>query len=245
MSGRARKPMNEMSEANTASVHGVPGDRARAAGVMRAIWPLLGAIFLCGFFLGTVLPRLPRGVSGAGLLLVAVFLVWAMRGGLRGIRAYFKGARGEEMVAVLLEALPQGYHVFHDVPCGDAGGIDHLVVGPTGLFVVETKYWSGAVRVENGVVRVDGALPSRSPLQQVRATARALTDFLGERLEVVPPCVPVVCFASNTLAGGFHVCEDTTFCNASGLRSLVLSHAAHVIPDDIERIVKVMEQKAS
>lgn len=234
-----------MSEANTASVHGVPGDRARAAGVMRAIRPFFGAIFLFGFFLGAVVPRLPRGVSGAGLLLVAVFLVWAMRDGLRGIRSFFKGARGEEMVAALLEALPQGYHVFHDVPCGAAGGIDHLVVGPTGLFVVETKFWSGLVRVEDGVVSVDGALPSRPPLQQVRSTARALTDFLAERLEVVPPCVPVVCFASNTLEGGLHVSEDTTVCNASGLRALILSHAAHLIPDDIERIVKVMEQKAS
>ena len=209
---------------------------------MRAIGPLLCAIFLCGLFLGAVLPRVPLAVSGAGLLLVAVFLVWAMRNGLRGIGAFFKGAQGEERVAMLLEALPRGYHVFHDVPCGQAGGIDHLVVGPTGLFVVETKFWSGAVRLEGGVIRVDGALPSRPPLHQVHATARALERSLEERLESVPPCVPVVCFASNTLEGGSCAAEDTWVCNASELSGLILSRAARVVPDDIERIVKVMER---
>lgn len=212
---------------------------------MRAIGPLLSAIFLFGLFLGAVLPRLPRGVTGAGLLLVAVFLVWAMRDGLRGISGFFKGARGEEMVAALLEGLPGGYHVFHDVPCGTAGGIDHMVVGPTGLFVIETKFWSGAVKLDGGAILVDGRQPSRPPIRQVRATVRALTEYLEERLESVPPCVPVVCFASNTLGGGRGAAEGTMVCNASELSSLIVSHAARVTSDDVERIVKVMEQKAS
>lgn len=232
----------EMIEAQTASVHGVPGDRARATGVMRAIWPLLVGIFLGGVLIGSVLPRVPTGAAGLGLLLLAVYLVWAMRDGLRGIGAFFKGARGEEIVAVLLEALPRRYHVFHDVPCGAAGGIDHLVVGPTGLFVVETKHWSGAVSLDDGVIRVDGALPSRPPIAQVRATARALAGFLEERLEAVPACVPVVCFAGDTLAGGRCAADDTVVCNASELSDVILSRAAHLSPDEIERIVKVMEQ---
>ena len=191
------------------------------------------------------MPPVPRAVSGLGLLAVAVALVFAMRGGLRGISSFFKGARGEEKVALLLETLPGGYHVFHDVPCGEAGGIDHLVVGPTGCFVVETKFWSGEVTLESGVIRVGGELPSRSPIPQVRASVSALRAFLEERLEAVPACVPVVCFASNTLAGGRCVAEDTTVCNASELLSLVLASSGHVSADDVERVVKVMEHKAS
>lgn len=234
-----------MSEAKSARVHGVPGDRARATGMLRALWPLLSAIFLGGFFLGAALPRVPRVGAGLGLIAVAVFLVWAMRDGLRGLSAFFKGARGEELVALLLEALPSGYHVFHDLPCGEAGGIDHLVVGPTGLFVVETKFWSGAVTLDKGVIRVDGELPTRPPLPQVYASASALAAFLGTRLEAVPACVPVVCFASNTLAGGGQLAESAWVCNAAELLKVILSHADHVSADDIERIVKVMEQKAS
>ena len=234
-----------MNEAHTASVHGVPGERARATGVVRAIWPLLTAIFLCGVFLGTVLPRLTQGMAGLGFLLAAVFLVWAARDGLKGIDGYFKGARGEESVAALLSALPSGYHVFHDVACGESGGIDHVVVGPRGLFVIETKCWSGKVTVEEGAVLFNGMLPSRSPIAQVRASAHALAAFLSKRLDAVPACVPIVCFASNTLVTASVKQDDTVVCNATVLLALLTAHTGHVSPDDIERIVKVMERKAS
>lgn len=53
------------------------------------------------------------------------------------------GYFGERIVAEHLEPLKrQGWHVFHDVP-GTANGhkfnIDHIAVGPTGVFVIETK----------------------------------------------------------------------------------------------------------
>ena len=234
-----------MNETHTASVHGVPGERARATGVVRAVWPLLAAIFLIGVFLGAVLPRIAQGAAGLGFLAAAVFLVWAARDGLRGLDGYFKGARGEETVAALLAALPSGYHVFHDVACGESGGIDHVVAGPKGLFVIETKCWSGKVTVEGGEVLFNGTLPSRSPIAQVRASTRALTAFLSAKLDAVPACVPIVCFASNTLALNALKQDDTVVCNATALLSLITAHTGHVSPDDIERIVKVMERKAS
>jgi len=234
-----------MNETHTASVHGVPGERARATGVVHAIWPLLAAIFLCGIFLGAALPRVAPGLAGVGFLAAAVFLVWAARDGLKGIDSYFKGARGEETVAALLASLPSGYHVFHDVACGEGGGIDHVVACPKGLFVIETKCWSGQVTVEAGEVLFNGTLPNRSPIAQVRASAHALTAFLKRKLDAVPACIPVVCFASNTLVKNSLKQDDTVVCNATVLVSLITEHAGHVSSDDIERIVKVMEQKAS
>ena len=234
-----------MNEPPTAKIHGVPGERARATGVMRAIWPLLTAIFLCGIFLGAVLPRVAQGVAGAGFLAAAVFLVWAARDGLSGLEGYFKGARGEEAVAALLASLPSDYHVFHDVACGEAGGIDHVVVGPKGLFVIETKCWAGKVTVSGGEILVNGTTPSRPPIPQVRTSAHALARFLEQKVDPVPACVPIVCFASNTLAGGVQAWEDTRVCNASALVALILDRTGYVSPDEVERIVKVMERKAS
>lgn len=53
------------------------------------------------------------------------------------------GYCGERIVAESLEELkPQGFRIFHDVPAGDAKNpfnIDHVIVGPTGVFTVETK----------------------------------------------------------------------------------------------------------
>jgi len=234
-----------MNEANKACVHGVPGEHARATGVMRAIWPLLAAIFLCGLFLGTVLPRVVLGVSGAGFLVAALFLVWAVRDGHKGIDSFFKGARGEEAVAVLLAALPRGFHVFHDVMCGNSGGIDHVVVGPSGVFAIETKCWAGAVTIEAGDFRVDGVSPTRPPLVQARASAHALALFLADKLDVVPACVPVVCFASNTFQDELMRRDEAVICNATALQAVIVTYAFHLSSDEIERIVKVMEQTDS
>ncbi len=232
-----------MNEANRAGVHGVPGERARATGVMRAIWPLLTAIFLCGIFLGTVLPSASLGVSGAGFLVASLFLFWAVRDGFKGLDSFFKGARGEESVAVLLSALPRGYHVFHDFMCGRTGGIDHVVVGPTGVFAVETKCWAGSVTFEAGVILADGESPSRPPIVQARGSAHALAQFLKNTLEYVPACIPVVCFASNTFKPELLRSDDTVICNATALQSLIVTYDCHLSADEVERIVKVMEQK--
>lgn len=234
-----------MKESPKAMVHGVPGEHARAVGVMRAIWPLLTALFCCGLFVGAVAPRVPVSVAGTGFLLAAVLLVWAVRDGLRGIDAFFKGARGEESVAVLLSALPYGFHVFHDFACAGAGYIDHVVVGPNGVFAVETKCWAGEVTFDRGEIFVNGTTPSRPPLTQARASAHRLTHFLAEHVDDVPACVPVVCFASNTFRPELLAYEDAVVCNAAALQSLIVTYAAHLSADEIERIVKVMEQKHS
>lgn len=227
-----------------AKIHGVPGERARAAGVMRAVGPLLAALFACGLFTGLVLPRVGLGVAGAGFLVAAGWLVWAVRDGLKGIEAFFKGARGEERVAALLAGLPAGFHVFHDVACcGGAGGIDHVVVGPTGVFVIETKCWAGVVTFREGVVVVNGRLPSRPPLAQARASAHALVQFFSERVDTSPDCVPVVCFASDTFQPDTLSYEGAVICNAAALQVLITTHNGYLSADEIERAVKVMEQK--
>ena len=60
-------------------------------------------------------------------------------------------------VAEVLAALPSDWTVLEDV--GRRGsrcaGIDHVVVGPSGLFVIDVQDWSGHVTVVDNVVRLD------------------------------------------------------------------------------------------
>lgn len=79
------------------------------------------------------------------------------RGWLRFLGGTFKrnhgnwsqGAEGEEVVGGILEGLSaEGWHVIHDVSFG-RGNIDHIVVGPGGIFTVETKSRQGKVFVEH------------------------------------------------------------------------------------------------
>jgi len=90
------------------------------------------------------------------------------------VRAWAVGAEGERRTAEALARLEaDGYRVLHDrcIP-GSLANIDHVVVGPTGVYVVETKSWSGAVRVRNGVIRVAGR--RSAVMEQVRREADAV-----------------------------------------------------------------------
>jgi hypothetical protein len=59
---------------------------------------------------------------------------------LKEIRSLRLGLRGEQAVAEkLLELAPEGYRSFHDLPAGKDWNIDHVLVGPPGVFAIETK----------------------------------------------------------------------------------------------------------
>lgn len=66
----------------------------------------------------------------------------------REFSSWSQGAEGEEVVGKALEGLAaDGWHVIHDVSLG-RGNIDHIVVGPGGLFTVETKSRRGRIPVD-------------------------------------------------------------------------------------------------
>ena len=57
------------------------------------------------------------------------------------------GAQGEVSVIRVLRNLDPSFKKIHDVFLpGNGGNIDHVVVGPTGVFVIETKNHSGIIR---------------------------------------------------------------------------------------------------
>jgi hypothetical protein len=78
-----------------------------------------------------------------------------------------------------------GYEIFHDL-VGDGFNIDHALIGPAGVFTVETKTWSKPIRGE-ARIRFDGESvtrknlePERKPITQAKAQARWLKTLLTE-----------------------------------------------------------------
>jgi len=67
-----------------------------------------------------------------------------------------KGAAGECMVADVLGALSDDYSIINDVTTA-SGNLDHVVVGPTGVFAIETKNWRGLISSNgNGELKQNG-----------------------------------------------------------------------------------------
>jgi hypothetical protein len=73
------------------------------------------------------------------------------------VRAWSIGAHGERITEQALESLPDGHQVLHDrrIP-GTRANIDHIVVGPGGVFVVESKRMRGKLRLRGDTVFVAG-----------------------------------------------------------------------------------------
>ena len=87
---------------------------------------------------------------------------------------YVAGATGADRVAWLLDNLSDQHFVLHDVPT-PTGNLDHVVIGPQGVFVIETKNWRGVVTADgSGELRLNGQPAERPYLRQlVRRTTEA------------------------------------------------------------------------
>ena len=99
------------------------------------------------------------------------------------------GLRGERYVAARLEELrPLGYLVTHDLPAAVKEedthfNIDHVIVGPGGVFAVETKTWSKPAG-ENPklLLRGDALVRSDRPLHPEQAKAPEQARNAGFRV---------------------------------------------------------------
>lgn len=115
-----------------------------------AEWPLAAVLLIAG-----VIVYATRG--SAGLLIAGGIAAFLCAGHYVKIRENTRqhaiigaGRRGEIRVTDLLEdALGDDTYILNDVLIRHArksAQIDHLVVCPKGLFVIETKNWRGAIR---------------------------------------------------------------------------------------------------
>ena len=87
-----------------------------------------------------------------------------------------RGISGEEAVADALAGLPSSYWVLHGVSTGH-GDVDHIVIGPTGVFALETKAWDGKFYRSRGQLYCNGK-PAEHVLRQARGAAGQVRELL-------------------------------------------------------------------
>lgn len=104
--------------------------------------------FLILFAVGlTALYALKVNIFDAVALLVSLAPLGGFFYYLRQYRIYGGGWAGEKQVTKLLSnRLNDDYLLLNDLYLRSGGGdIDHIVLGPSGVFVLETKNWSGEI----------------------------------------------------------------------------------------------------
>jgi hypothetical protein len=178
------------------------------------VWraPLVAAAGLTGQVLAA-----QAGLPWAGLVgLVAAALVgwWLRFRPSEQARSWRRGAHGERHTARLLDRLTgDGSVVFHDLAVPGNTNVDHLVIGPTGLFVIDSKQWSGSVHQSADGLAWHNYYRLDRTLERVRWEAEAVGRLLGTHT------TPLVCVhGAHVQGGGLHA-QGVAIVPASLLRS--------------------------
>lgn len=104
-------------------------------------------------------------------------------------RAWRKGAEGEESVGARLnKLLEHGWRALHSIPVGTRGSdIDHVLIGPGGVFTINTKNHPGkSIWVSPVQIRVDGHPVQylRNSRHEAERAQRLLTLAVGTDIHV-------------------------------------------------------------
>ena len=175
-------------------------------------------------------------------LRVTVQTRWSYQLGFDGERVV-----GEELNQLMLD----GYRVFHDLPC-DGFNIDHVVVGPSGVYAVETKakrkQTDGQGRKMEWRVTYDGTTlhfplsgPDSQWLEQAVRNARTLGDWLskavGDRITASPILVLPGWLIDRKARGAVKVL------NEKEIRHSFPRVSAPLSPEMIQRIAHQLSEK--
>jgi hypothetical protein len=144
-----------------------------------------------GGVLGSLLAPWPGLVLG---MLAAVGASWGLR--FRpspDAVAWRRGAAGERRTGRLLGPLERhGWAVLHDLAIpGSRANLDHLVIGPGGVFVVDSKQYRGRLQLDGSGQLWHGRYPLAPTLRAVSFEADRTALVLTDPDVVVVPVVAV------------------------------------------------------
>ena len=146
-------------------------------------------------------------------------------------QADVRRAQAQVRTTHALEALdPSVWTVIRDLewPGGRYGNVDHVVVGPSGVYVIDTKSWHGDIAVYGGRLRYEGLTHDSVVAYLVEAAAAVALLTPGVPRQQIKP---VLCVAGatgmDTRVGTMLVCSPDTL--ASVLESRVHTMSTHQI----------------
>jgi Nuclease-related domain len=181
-----------------------------------------------------------------GLVLGALAATVAAGWGLRfrpspDAVAWRRGAAGERRTARLLSPLDrQGWTVLHDlaIPSSRAN-IDHLVIGPGGVFVIDSKHYRGRLKLDGSGRLWHGRYPLASTLRAVDFEADQAARVLIDPDVVV---VPIVAVHGAQVPWGKVVMSGVPVVSARRLPSMLCALPALLGP---ERVAGLADQARS
>jgi hypothetical protein len=160
------------------------------------------------------------------------------------VAAWREGAEGERRTARHLEGLADaGFIVFHDrrVP-GYGGNLDHVAIGPTGVWAIETKSWTGKVEIDGNQLMVRGH-PRDKAVDQVFREATAVQIALGEALSPLGVTVtPVLCLHRARMPFFAKAVQGVRIASGKQLVGILRTGDARLTPEQVQALAREAER---
>lgn len=205
---------------------------------MRRRLQVRGALAGAGLIAGTWLGTLWLGLAAAALIAAADTVYhWRKR---FNSSIWRKGQRGERRTAKVLRLTVElrGYRVLHGRKIPDKGGLDHVVVGPTGVTIIDNRAVAPDTRIAayQGTLFIDGK-PAAKTAAELRERADATAALLHERLgEEVPVEAAAIIHGGDLDHGQVHA-ESVTLLRAHRLPGWLHARRVRYTPERVEAIL--------
>ena len=150
-----------------------------------------------------------------------------------------QGADGESATSTALFRLGPLWTVWHDLhwPGRRFANIDHLVIGPGGIFVIDSKNWTGAVTAKGGVLRQNG-YSREVAVAGCADSALAVGELLPRYADRVRP---VLCFTRDEPVTGW--ARDALLCSTANVVPMLLTRIDVMGPDEIVDAVLTLQTR--
>lgn len=184
-------------------------------------------------------------MASFGAALVGVLCLFVVSRLPAEARYWSKGARGERRTAAYLEPLlRRGFVVLHDrqLP-GSRANLDHIAIGPAGIFVIETKYISGTIEVLNDRLFVSDH-DRGAYLEQVYREAIGAQVALGDLLNVLRLTVtPILCIHGARTPFFDRTVGGVQLVSGRDLRKLAEVQSTRLSPEQVQEVAAFADKR--
>jgi hypothetical protein len=199
---------------------------------------------LGGLLFGVLLSDWRAGVTGAVLAMIADTVYRARS--VSSVPAWRRPSVAERRTEAQLKKLERiGYRTLHAraIPGSDAQ-IDHLVIGPTGVYAVDSEKWDKRlpVRVLSGKKLFHGPFSQKPRLQEAAWEAAQAGELIGKKLEREIVVVPSLAIYGPNLPWKILTIRDVDVFEGGRVRRWITKRERSLTDEEIREIAEAAEQ---
>ena len=187
-------------------------------------------------------------------LIVLFYSIIRGRKILRQAKHIRQGRDGEKIVGQILDDLKfKGFYALHDIQVKSKSGkrfnIDHVLIGPRGVFTIETKTWSKSkydkIESDGKSLYIGGFKSEKDILAQPKAEAAWINEFINERTGKAPYAKSILAFPGwfiDPSAQKFAKDYGVILVNPqNALGAFIENEIEKINPEDVVLFVKLMK----